>query len=96
MTDFDIANSLDSAELNALTQGAHGAPFNVLGPHWLADGTAFVLRVLRPGCSSVAVIGTDGATQVLERVHGSDVFAGLLPTAAGPAYKLQVTDDGGT
>lgn len=81
-------------EIEALLNGRHGAPRNILGPHEATPGS-FVLRVLHPRTTNVAALGADGVTYPLERVRSSDLWEATLPRSAGPAYRLQVVDDGG-
>lgn len=79
-------------EIDALLNGRHGAPRNVLGPHEATPGS-FVLRVLRPRSVGVEVLGADGVSYPLERVDHSDLWEGTLPRSAGPAYRLHVTGE---
>jgi 1,4-alpha-glucan branching enzyme len=79
-------------ELDALLNGRHSAPFNVLGPHMLETGEEYVLRVLRPRVSAVTALGADGQPYSLHRVHNSDLFEAILPAAALPNYRLQIAE----
>jgi 1,4-alpha-glucan branching enzyme len=78
-------------EVEALTQGRHGDPFAVLGPHPQADGSTWV-RALLPGAQEVqAVVG--GVLAPLALRHPAGLFEGPLPSAA--PYRLQVLWPGG-
>jgi 1,4-alpha-glucan branching enzyme len=81
-------------EIDALLNGRHGAPRNLLGPHDATPGS-FVLRVLRPRCIGVEALGADNVTYPLHRQYNSDLFEATLPTSAGPAYRLRIVTDGG-
>jgi 1,4-alpha-glucan branching enzyme len=85
------ATELGWEELDALLNSRHSAPFAVLGPHQL-DAETLLVRVLRPRSSNVTVLGTDRHSYPLERAHNSDLFVGVLPSSAGPAYRLRITE----
>ncbi|MBF4161952.1 1,4-alpha-glucan branching protein GlgB [Nocardioides acrostichi] len=77
-------------ELDQLVRGEHGHPHSVLGAH-PHDG-AVTVRVLRPLASSVVVTGSFGATELAHEHEG--VWAGVLPVADVPDYRLLVAYDG--
>ncbi|MGH3437097.1 MAG: 1,4-alpha-glucan branching protein GlgB [Sciscionella sp.] len=81
-----LGNDLSAAEISRLLEGAHHAPHSLLGMHDHPEGT--VVRVLRPGADSVAVV-RGGTTHSLSPI-AAGLFAGVLP---GPAsdYRLRVT-----
>jgi 1,4-alpha-glucan branching enzyme len=77
-------------ELDLLVRGEHGHPHAVLGPH--PHEGAVTVRVLRPLASSVVV--TYGEERVsLDHEH-EGVWAGVLPIAEVPGYRLEVAYDG--
>ena len=78
--------TLPDSEIHALMRAEHGDPFAVLGPHETAEGLE--VRALLPGAQAVAVMHASSGWPLatLERVPGSDLFAGLVPAApAGSA-----------
>jgi 1,4-alpha-glucan branching enzyme len=82
---------MNQTTLQSLQNGLHGDPFALLGMHQ-EDGKLLV-RALLPGAAGVSVIdkksGKSCAT--LERLQGSDVFAGVLARRKNPfAYLLDV------
>ena len=84
-------STLPASEIQALVRAEHGDPFAVLGPHETPAGLE--VRVLLPGAQGVAVMhaGSGWPLAMLERVPGTDFFAGLVP--AQPArlgYRLRV------
>ncbi|GAA4113995.1 1,4-alpha-glucan branching protein GlgB [Nocardioides fonticola] len=79
-----------TAELEQIARGEHGHPHALLGPHPY-DG-AVTLRVLRPLAERVVARGTFGEI-ALEHEH-EGVWAGVLPVADVPDYRLVVTYDG--
>jgi 1,4-alpha-glucan branching enzyme len=81
-------------EIDALLNGRHGAPHNLLGPHPATPGS-FVLRILRPHSINIDALGADSVTYPLERTYNSDLFEATLPASAGPAYRLHVVTDHG-
>ncbi len=81
---------VDQAELHSLVEGTHADPHRVLGPHRY-DGTVTV-RVLRPWADRVAVV-IGGRRFDLEHEY-EGVFAGALPMANVPDYRLQVSYPG--
>ncbi|PVG83382.1 1,4-alpha-glucan branching enzyme [Nocardioides gansuensis] len=83
--------SVDSSELDLLTEGRHGHPHAILGPH-VHDGGVTV-RVLRHLADSVAIRHGETVTP-LEHVHGG-IWAGELDVATVPDYRVEVTYDGG-
>jgi 1,4-alpha-glucan branching enzyme len=54
-----LDNLPSDAEFQALSQGTHGDPFSILGPHETSGG--HVVRVLLPGAKTVRLITPDGA-----------------------------------
>ncbi|HEX6289663.1 MAG TPA: 1,4-alpha-glucan branching protein GlgB [Herpetosiphonaceae bacterium] len=92
MSETQRITGLGWEELDALLSGRHAAPFDVLGPHPVDGGAAFVLRVLRPRVQSITALGEDGARYPLHRVVGSDLFETILPADALPAYRLELTE----
>jgi len=76
----------------ALTQGRHGDPFAVLGPHDEADAT--IVRTFQPDAKRVFVLVDDMATE-LDKVDPAGLFAGRLAAGLG-AYRLRVEDSAGT
>ncbi|MDM0039605.1 1,4-alpha-glucan branching protein GlgB [Variovorax sp. J22G21] len=84
-------STLPDSEIQALMRAEHGDPFSVLGPHETADGLE--VRVLLPGAQAVAVMhgGSGWPLAILERVPGTDLFAGLVPEKpARLGYRLRV------
>ncbi|GAB2883358.1 1,4-alpha-glucan branching protein GlgB [Nocardioides pacificus] len=76
-------------ELDLLVQGAHGHPHAILGAH-VHDGGVSV-RVFKPLASSV-VIGHSGTeTRLTHEYEG--VWAGVLPVADVPDYRVAVSYD---
>lgn len=82
-------------EIDQLVAGEHGNPHGVLGPHPYAAGVT--VRALRPLATSVVVRWRGGDLEwhdtALDHEH-EGVFAGVLPTAEVPEYRLMVTWDG--
>jgi 1,4-alpha-glucan branching enzyme len=68
---------VDPADAIAISHGAHGEPFAVLGPHTI--GQSRVVRAFDPGAERLwAVVGTKA--HPLARVpHADGVFAGVVP-----------------
>ncbi|MEO5736432.1 MAG: 1,4-alpha-glucan branching protein GlgB [Variovorax sp.] len=84
-------STLPDSEIQALMRAEHGDPFAVLGPHETAHGLE--VRVLLPGALAVAVMhgGSGWPLAILERVPGTDLFAGLVPEKpARLGYRLRV------
>ncbi|MGJ7495118.1 1,4-alpha-glucan branching protein GlgB [Variovorax sp. RT4R15] len=84
-------STLPDSEIQALMRAEHGDPFAVLGPHKTADGLE--VRALLPGAQAVAVMhgGSGWPLAILERVPGTDLFAGLVPEKpARLGYRLRV------
>jgi 1,4-alpha-glucan branching enzyme len=96
MNNGQITIELPWEELDAVLNGRHSAPFQVLGPHFTDTGESFVLRVFRPRCLSLDVLGANGSNYPLMRLANSDLFVGSLPVAAGPHYKLRIIEEHGS
>ncbi|HKQ23421.1 MAG TPA: 1,4-alpha-glucan branching protein GlgB [Burkholderiales bacterium] len=79
------------ADLDALVGARHHDPFGVLGLH--RDGKGWVLRVLRPYASEVAVSTPTGFVK-MERVHPDGVFAWRGTKAPPQPARLQVNESG--
>ncbi|GAA2021531.1 1,4-alpha-glucan branching protein GlgB [Pseudokineococcus marinus] len=82
---------VDGGALDAVAHGAHPFPHDVLGPH-PHDG-AVTVRVRRPFAERVAVTTAAGRTE-LEHEHDG-VWAGVLPVAEVPDYRVESTWPGG-
>ena len=80
-------------QLERLISGAHHDPHSILGPHpGATGGEGVTIRSLRPWATSVAVrIGVD--RHELQHEHGG-VWAGVVPGAHVPDYRLEVSYDG--
>ncbi len=88
----------DPSDLDLILQAIHHDPFGVLGLHTLPSG-GYVLRVFRPGASSVKVIKTDQPGEGLEltRIHTEGFFEIVLPDAGSAfSYRLVFRYDDGT
>jgi len=83
---------IDHAEIDALVDGVHTAPHQVLGPHVDEESGAVTVRVLRPNASVVElVIGEH--RQDMEHVHRG-VWATAVAGPEIPDYRLAVTYEG--
>ena len=82
---------VDRDQLDLLVRGEHGEPHAVLGPHPHDGGVS--VRVLKPLASSVVVVAADGARTRLEHEY-EGVWAGVLPLAEVPDYRIEVAYDG--
>jgi 1,4-alpha-glucan branching enzyme len=78
------------ADLQRLVSGQHHDPHGILGPH-PHDG-AITVRVLRPWAERITVV-YDGGRVDLQHEYDA-VFAGVLPVAAVPDYRLEVVYGG--
>jgi len=80
-------NSLSDSAATALTEGRHGDPFAILGPHESGLGTE--VRALLPGASAVSAIGFDGKRlAAFRRTHPEGLFEARLP--APVPYRLRI------
>ncbi|MGH2891250.1 MAG: 1,4-alpha-glucan branching protein GlgB [Solirubrobacteraceae bacterium] len=76
-------------ELEAIARREHPDPHSILGAHPAAGGV--VVRVHRPGASSVIVTPERGEPAELERIHPAGIFEGELSGAELPCrYELTV------
>ncbi len=82
--------TIDNAVIDALVDGTHAQPHEVLGPH-IADGTVTV-RVLRPNATSVDLM-LGGERIPMAHVHRG-VWAAAVPGDDVPDYRLSVAYDG--
>ncbi len=89
---------LDSAVRAAITEGRHGDPHQVLGPHpyTLDDAPGILLRVYQPDAADALVVREGVATAM--RADGDGFFSAFLPGASLPMrYLLRfIAPDGQT
>jgi 1,4-alpha-glucan branching enzyme len=78
-------------EIARVVDGAHHNPHAVLGAHPGPDGV--VVRALMPLAATVTVLLADGTRHPLSHQQ-EGVFAGVLPTARVPDYRLAVSYPG--
>jgi 1,4-alpha-glucan branching enzyme len=81
----------------ALTDGSHGAPFDVLGIHPLskASKSGRIVRVFLPWASTIGIVRA-GTRTAMERVGDSALFEATFPRAKTFfAYELDVEDADG-
>src|SRR5712692_9764684 len=79
--------------INALLNGEHGAPFDILGPHPVgADAVA--VRAFRPTAQTLTVVNErSGARVSMARLRDEGLFEAVIP--AGSSYHYEaVTRDG--
>jgi 1,4-alpha-glucan branching enzyme len=79
---------VDSGDLHRVATGSHPLPHDILGAH-VHDG-AVTVRALRPLAGSVSVVTPDGTRTPLTH-EAEGVWAGVLPMADVPDYRLEVT-----
>lgn len=85
------ADPLDASAIEALVAGRHGAPFDVLGPHRLAD--CWVVRAFFPGVAAAWVLRDDGHAPrrvPMRPLHPAGLFSARLGGADAPTYRLEV------
>ncbi len=87
MTDAPALLPVGTDQLDLLLRGEHGSPHSLLGPHPHDGGVT--VRVLRPLATAVVVRHGGGETPLTHEHDG--VWAGVLPVADVPDYRLAVT-----
>ncbi len=103
MTDSTLTSDpLHPTAAEELVHGRHGSPFDVLGPHQVADesGSLTIIRTFRPGARSVWILPTEsdaftGAADVparipMRRIHPEGLFSATIPGWTGTQrYQLE-------
>jgi 1,4-alpha-glucan branching enzyme len=89
--------TINDGAIEAIIDGYHGAPFDVLGAHDVEDGV--VVRAFLPQAATVALLPADSADETgpealaMERIHDHGFFELLLPGRRLPFdYRLEITD----
>ncbi|MEA2972027.1 MAG: 1,4-alpha-glucan branching enzyme [Actinomycetota bacterium] len=81
-----------AGEIQALVNGRHTNPHQVLGLH------GDLVRTWRPDAKAVDVVLPDGTRVTAERIHDAGLFEAVVPSAAAVAaggYQLAVTYEAG-
>ncbi len=88
-----MKHSIAAEEIQALAEGNHGAPFNILGMHKLDDHKpGLVIRAFQPYASAVEVRSKPAdKTWPMKRLHENGVFELVLPGQPGFGYTLHMT-----
>lgn len=88
-----------NAELEAIVNGLHGAPYQLLGPHsvTMAGESGIIIRTFRPLDDAVDVIIAErGERHPLQKVHPAGFFTGFFPGYTTPfTYRLCLRDPQG-
>ncbi len=90
--------TVHEADIQALVQGEHGAPFAILGPHSVEiDGKqALAIRAFRPLDATVFVVDAAGVRYPMRRWHEVGFFEAILPPQPSDfRYRLIVVDRSG-
>ena len=82
-----------AAAYQQLADGQYSDPHGILGVH--PSLTRTTIRAFRPHAEGVAAV-IEGTTHPLIRVHEAGIFAGVVPGATAPDYRLAVTYQGET
>lgn len=81
---------IDNAAIDALVDGTHAQPHELLGPH--VDGDVVTVRVLRPGASSVDLVVGEQRSP-MEHLHRG-VWVAAVAGSQVPDYRLSVAYGG--
>ena len=106
----NLHDPLDAGSIDALVQGRHGAPFDVLGQRLQEVGgqRAWVVRAFLPGAEAVSVVPQhetaddhdDGQklpdALPMAQIHPAGLFSLVTPSAKTHSYRLDVQWPGGT
>ncbi|MBL8789446.1 MAG: 1,4-alpha-glucan branching enzyme, partial [Rhizobiales bacterium] len=85
---------LSHAEIEAIVQGRHSNPFEVLGLH--QHGKQWIVRCFVPGALGVEVLALDGSRLgALEQRHSYGYFEGPVKTLARQPLRYQCSNEGG-
>ena len=85
---------LSSAEIEAIVQGRHSNPFEVLGLH--QQGKTWIVRCFVPGALALDVMGLDGAKfGALEQRHSAGFFEGTVKLTERQPLRYQCSNEGG-
>jgi 1,4-alpha-glucan branching enzyme len=100
---------VDAAAMDAIVQGTHGAPFDVLGPHRVGagDDAPSAVRAFLPGARAAWVVPLADSSQdapapeqarvAMRRLHPRGFFSAILSPLPGPGrYVLETEYDDGS
>ncbi|MBW9117388.1 1,4-alpha-glucan branching protein GlgB [Rhizobium cauense] len=95
----DIFFGVEADAIGALTEGRHGDPFSILGPHG-TNGRHYI-RLFLPGALGVDIIARDsgGLLASADLVHAAGLFVAQIPEPASYSIRvhwpdaIDVTDD---
>ena len=59
MVDLGVREGLTDGAVRAITEGTHGDPFALLGPHRVS-GARTAIRTFKPNARAIALISADG------------------------------------
>ncbi|MFT3670809.1 1,4-alpha-glucan branching protein GlgB [Aestuariivirga sp.] len=85
---------LSAEEIEAIVQGRHSNPFEVLGLHH--SGKTWIARCFVPGALGVEVLGLDGSKLgTLEQRHSYGYFEGPVKVTGRQPLRYQCSNEGG-
>ena len=86
--------TLNAETISAIVNGLHGAPFDVLGSHPVADGIA--IRTCQPQAQRVTVLTDDGKAKVMEKIDEDGFFEAAFPDRSQVFhYRLKIISSEG-
>ena len=89
-----MKSTIEREAIEAIVQGRHGQPFDVLGPHSWSGGKA--IRTFLPYVHRVEVVDVDtGAATPMDRVHPDGFFEAVFPERAPSSYRFRYSGDDG-
>lgn len=74
--------------IEALMNGDHGAPFDLLGPHPI-DGQTISIRAFHPNAREIAILSSNGSKTAMKRLHDGGFFE-LTLQAKWPSYAYEL------
>ena len=87
---------MTTAEMEAITGGYHGNPFEILGPHGVRRNKkqSWEIRAFLPHAAAVSVIFPDREAAPMDKTHANGLFTASMESEPGE-YRFQIeTADG--
>lgn len=88
-----MTTTLSKGAIDAIVEGNHGAPYDVLGIHKTGPEKGVVIRTFQPYARDVEIIDKETGQRIpCERIHKVGLFEAKFPDRTEFPYLLRMTD----